>query len=219
MNELDHIAEAIRAEFETKTAARDDALAQSRSLVRYCADTIKAIHRADWDSAQAGLARAREAARGLSASVADYPDLYHAGYTQDALKELVEAFATYALVRGEALPSPEALDVPGATYLNGLAEAASELRRSILDIIRQGHDEQAEHLLEMMDTAYNLLMTFDFPDVITGGLRRRVDNLRGVLNRTRGDLTTSLRQHQLRVALERVEARLKVGEGRESDGG
>ncbi len=212
MNELDHIADTIRAEFETKTATRDGALAQSRLLVRHCADTIKSIHRADWETAQAGLAQVREAARGLTASVADYPDLYHAGYTQDALKEMVEAFATYALVRGEVLPSPEMLEVPGSTYLNGLAEAASELRRSILDIIRQGHDEQAERLLEQMDATYNLLMTFDFPDVITGGLRRRVDSLRGVLNRTRGDLTTSLRQHQLRVALERVEARLRKGD-------
>ena len=213
MNELDNIADAIRAEFEAKTAARDDALTQSRTLVRYCADTIKSIHRADWETAEAGLARAREAAGSLVTSVADYPDLYHAGYTQDALKEMVEAFATHALVRGEALPTPEALDVPGSTYLNGLAEAASELRRSILDIIRQGHGAQAEDLLEKMDAAYNVLMTFDFPDVVTGGLRRRVDSLRGVLNRTRGDLTTSIRQHHLQEALERVEARLKVDEG------
>ena len=121
MNELDTIAETIRAEFETKTAARDDALAQSRLLVRYCADTIKSIHRADWEAAQAGLERAKEAARGLTASVADYPDLYYAGYTQDALKELVEAFATYALVRDEELGK---LALP--TDATGLTEAEVE---------------------------------------------------------------------------------------------
>jgi translin len=137
----------------------------------------------------------------MRSQVADYPDLYYSGYTQDALKEVVEAHVTYALVRGEALPTPVSLDVEHATYLNGLAEAATELRRQILDILRQGHSDEAERLLEAMDALYDMLITFDFPDAITGGLRRRVDTVRGVLERTRGDVTNSLRQQQLRAAL------------------
>jgi translin len=210
MNNLESIAETIRSEFEAKNAARDDALARSRTLIRYCANTIRAIHRREWERAKAGLETVRAAGQELMAGVEEHPDLFYSGYTQDALKELAEVFVTYALVRGGPLPTPEELQIPAAAYLNGLAEAASELRRTILDIIRQDHNHEAEQLLEHMDAIYNALMAFDFPDAVTGGLRRRVDSLRGVLERTRGDLTNSLRQQRLRAAIQSLEKQLGV---------
>lgn len=208
MHNLDSITDGIQAELEAKNAARDAALAQSRALIRHCANAIKAIHRKEWDAARSGLDTVRAAGQELTAGIAAHPDLFYSGYTQDALKELVEAYLTYAIVRGEALPAQDDLGVPGSTYLNGMCEAATELRRHILDIIRQGHSEEAERLLDHMDAIYNSLMAFDYPDAITGGLRRRVDVLRGVVERTRGDLTTSLRQHRLREAIIGLEKRL-----------
>ncbi len=208
MDNLEQIGEGIRQEFEARNAARDDALARSRELIRYCAIAIKAVHREQWDEARQQLETVRAAARKLIEGVQGHPDLYHSGYTQDALKEYVEAFVTHALVRGVPLPTPDELGVVGATYLNGLAEAASEIRRTVLDTIRHEHSDEAERLLEQMDSIYNLLMTFDFPDAITNGLRRRVDMLRGVLERTRGDLTNSLRQQRLRSALLSLEQKL-----------
>jgi len=205
---LDGMAERIRESFEAKSAARDAAINQSRALIGHCANAIRAVHRHEWDVAQARLETARQAAEEMRAQVADYPDLYHSGYTQDALKEFAEACITYALVHGDDLPEPGALHVEDATYLNGLAEAASELRRQILDIIRKGHSAEAERLLEDMDEIYGVLIAFDFHDAITGGLRRRLDQLRGVLERTRGDVTTSLRQQQLREALLDLEQRV-----------
>lgn len=210
MDNLESISSTIRDELEAQNAARDDALARSRELIRDCANAIKAIHRENWEQAQEGLRTARETARSLTDGVADFPDLYHSGYTQDALKEYVEAYVTYALVRGTDLPTAQELGVPGSTYLNGLAEAATEIRRTILDIIREDHTEEAESLLDGMDSIYNVLMTFDFPDALTYGLRRRVDILRGVLERTRGDLTNSLRQQRLRQALRDLEERLNL---------
>ncbi len=208
MDGLENIAEDIRAEFEITNSVRDEALARSRVLTRHCANTIKAIHRKQWDEAQRGLETIRAAARELKEDLHNHPDIYYTGYTQDALKEYVESFITYALVRDEPLPTPQSLAVPGATYLNGTAEAASELRRSVLDIIRHGHSEEAERLLDAMDSIYNSLMAFDFPDAITYGLRRRVDSLRNVLQQTRGDLTNSLRRQQLQDALVRLEKKL-----------
>lgn len=207
---LDSISASIRTEMEAINEARDDALTRSREVIRKAAGAIKAVHRSEWDNAQQKLQATQADARQLSDGVADYPDLYHSGYTQDALKEYVEAFVTYALVRGEPLPTPEELDVTGATYLNGLSEAATELRRRTLDILRHDHTDEAERLLEAMDTIYNELMTFDFPDAITYGLRRRVDVLRSVVERTRGDLTNSLRQQRLRQAIESLERRLDL---------
>lgn len=210
LDNLDAIADGIREELEARNAVRDDTLTRSRELIRHAANAIKAVHRDDWQGAESALAVVREAADRLVEGVADYPDLYHTGYTQDALKEYVEAFATYALVREQPLPTPQALNVTSATYLNGLAEAATEIRRTLLDIIRHDHSDEAEVLLAKMDAIYNQLMTFDFPDAITYGLRRRVDILRSVLERTRGDLTNSLRQQRLREALKDLEQRLGV---------
>ncbi len=201
LDNLDAIAEQIRENFEAKNASRDAAINQSRALIRFCANAIRAVHRREWAVAQERLEIARQAAEEMRAQVKGYPDLYYSGYTQDALKEYVEAYVTYALVRGELIATPEALNVEFPTYLNGLAEAASELRRQILDIIRQGHSAEAERLLDRMDGIYDVLVTFDFAEAITGGLRRRMDALRGVLERTRGDVTNSIRQQQLRQAL------------------
>ncbi len=206
--ELDQTAETIRNYFEQVNNARNLAYDRSRSLISLCARSIRAIHRDEWETAEALIAEAREATDALVSDVSDYPNLYYAGYTQDAIKEFVEANLTYALVRQYPLPSPEDLGAEYSTWLNGLAEAATELRRRILDIIRHGHNEEAENLLGAMDEVYSLLVTFDFNDSITGGLRRRTDTVRAVLERTRGDVTTSLRQAKLESALKALETRL-----------
>jgi translin len=211
MDELNAISDSIRAILTDKNAARDVAVSSSRELIRHCAECIRAIHRRDWEIADAKLAIIRTAAAELRNGVMQYPDLYHTGYTQDALKEVVEAHATYAIIRNQPLPTPESLEVDEATYLNGLAEAATELRRFILDIMRrqESHSEEAERLLGCMDAIYDQLVTFDFPDALTHGLRRQTDIVRGVLERTRGDLTHSLRQQKLQDALAQFETRLQ----------
>ncbi|MBL8118493.1 MAG: haloacid dehalogenase [Anaerolineae bacterium] len=207
MDNLNAITDGIRAAFVAKNGARDEAINRSRELIRHCAEGIRAIHRREWEKAAEKLERARSGAEELRNGISEYPDLYAAGYTQDALKEVVEAHCTHAIVRGLALPTPDALTVENDTYLNGLAEAATELRRFILDILRRedADTNEAERLLGAMDDIYDQLVTFDFPDAITGGLRRQTDIVRGVLERTRGDLTTTLQQQRLQAALRRAE--------------
>lgn len=205
---LETIAERIRTDFEARNDARDEALRRSRELTRLCATAIRASHRNEWDTARELLAQADAVANGIREALASYPDLLHAGYTQDALKELVEAHATLALASGAPVPEPETLGVTYPAYLNGLCEAASEMRRRCLDELRRGDTAEAERLLQAMDEVYDVLVTFDFPDAITGGLRRRVDQLRSVLERTRGDLTNSLRQDRLIRALHNFEERI-----------
>lgn len=213
MKNLDQTAESIREQMEQVNAARDIAYQRSRKLISICARSIRAIHREEWETAETLIQEAKAAGEELALDVADYPNLYWAGYTQDALKEVVEAHLTYALVRDLPLPTPKALNVENSTWLNGLAEAATELRRRILDIIRNGYSDEAERLLGNMDQIYSTLVTIDFSDAITGGLRRRTDTVRAVLERTRGDVTTSIRQSELENALKNLEA--KLGENRE----
>ena len=202
------VVDTITREMETFSGVRDDMLVRSRSLIRDCAHSIRAMHRHELDGAERMLAAARQDARAMVEPLAAHPDLYHSGSTQDALKELVEAHLLYGFITGDPLVTPEELGVTGATYLKGLTEAATEMRRFALDLMRQDRVEEAATYLEKMDEIYSLLVTVDFPDAITKGLRRQTDVLRGVLERTRGDLTTAVRQEKMQAALRRVEERL-----------
>jgi translin len=201
------VAEAV-GRIEATHAARERALAASRALVRQCANAIRAVHRAEFESAEALLREATQTAHGLREGLVGHPDLLFAGYTQDALKEYAEAALVYAFLHGDTPPGPAALSVEPAAYLNGLAEAASELRRAILDGLRHGQVARGETLLGIMDDVYATLVTVDYPDAITGGLRRTTDALRAVLERTRGDMTAAIRQEQLTAALAAFEGRV-----------
>ena len=205
---LHEISEFIRTRFEETDSVREMAYKISREITKTCATAIRAVHRSEWDTADQLIGEARTQTKALVDATERHPQIYWAGYTQDCLKEYVEAELTYAFIRNLPLQGPQALNVGEAAWLNGLAEASTELRRRILDILRHGHQDEAERLLEIMDEVYSLLVTFDFRDAITGGLRRRTDTVRGVLERTRGDITTSLRQEQLENALRRLEEKI-----------
>jgi len=191
-NTIDEICEGL----EAKNAVRDETLRRSRQLSRYFANSIRASHRNDLADAESLLATARSAAAEMISDAQQYPDLFYAGYTQDALKELAEAHITYALITERSLPTPEDMTVEPACY-----EAVGEMRRYVLDRLRRGDVATGERLLAVMDDIYSLLITVDFPDAITGGLRRHTDMVRGVLERTRGDLTTAVRQEEMKTAL------------------
>jgi translin len=208
---LDSLADQIRTALHTKNAARDRALEQSRTLIRHASLAIRAVHRDEGALAAEQLELARRQSAALREGLSRYPDLYFAGYAQDALKEFAEASLVSAMVSGLPLPTPEALGVDLAPYLNGLGEAASEMRRRCLDMLRKGDSAEAEKLLAIMDDVYSVLVTMDYPDALTGGLRRTTDLVRGVSERTRGDLTLSLRLEATERAAERLEAALPPG--------
>ncbi len=154
------------------------------------------------------IAAAGELNGRIVADLEPHPDLFYTGYVQDAQKEYVEALATFSLITGEPMQTPEEIGVAAAAFLNGLAEAVGELRRYVLDRLRRGDVVRCEPLLQTMDDIYSLLVTIDYPDALTGGLRRTTDATRAILERTRGDLTFALRQQDLEMSLRRVEARL-----------
>lgn len=208
MNNLPQIIEDIRADLTARNDVRDSTLRRSRDLIRLCAQSIRAVHRHEFEEAAGLLAEAREAAAQMLSAIEALPDLFYTGYTQDALKELTEAHLVYAFVNGGDLPTPRSLGVPSHTFLNGMSEAGTEMRRFALDMIRRGRVEEAEPFLSIMDEVYSQNITIDFPDAITGGLRRQTDVLRGTLERTRGDVTMAMRQEQMRQALAAFEERV-----------
>ena len=208
MDKLEKIAEEIHKTFDAQTALRDQALARARMLTRSCALAIRAVHRDETDVMQSHLDEARRLAEAMHTELAEYPAIYFAGYTQDSLKEFAEASISCALIRHESLPTPEQLNLPPQTYLNGLAEAVGEMRRRCLDMLRQDHSAEAERLLGLMDDIFSVLVTMDYPDAITNGLRRQTDVIRAIIERTRGDLTFSLRGEKLERSLSRLSGQL-----------
>ena len=208
MHKLEKIAEQIRQKFDVRTAMRDQALTQARQLTRACSLAIRAVHRDDKEVMEAQLSEARALADKLHEELAHHPDLFFAGYTQDALKEFVEANVTCALIQNQPLLTPEELHVEESTYLNGLAEVVGELRRRTLDILRHGYSQEAERLLGYMDEIYSVLVTMDYPDAITNGLRRQTDLARGIIEKTRGDVTFSLRGEDLTQAIIKLSSQL-----------
>lgn len=194
---LQQVTELVHIQFELRTTTRDQALKQSRLLTRCAANAIRAIHREESELALDFLNQARQLVESLKQDLGVFPDLFFAGYTQDAIKEYVEANITHALITNSPLPTFEEMGVECATYMNGLAESVGELRRRCLDILRQGYSQEAERLLSCMEEIYTVLVTIDYPDAVTSGLRRQTDIVRSLLERTRGDLTLSLREQKL----------------------
>ena len=205
---IDQLVGACVSQIEASHAAREQAIRASRELIRSCANSIRAAHRAEFAEAERLLGEAGAIAERLAGATAGNPDIRFAGYTQDALKEFAEAHLVLAFLAGREPPPAAAIAVEPAAYLNGLAEAASELRRAILDGLRRGETERGEALLQIMDDVYSALVTVDYPDAVTGGLRRTTDALRAVLERTRGDMTAAIRQDQLVRAMRELEGRL-----------
>ena len=208
LNQLDSIVGRIHLDLTRQNEVRDLTLSRSRSLIRLCANSIRATHRHEYQLARQLLAEARDAAEVACREADIYPGIRHARYLQDALKELAEAAITLALVTREELPDPDELGISYPAYLNGLAEAMGEMRRFALDSMRRSDVEEAERLLGIMDEVYSHLTTIDFPDALTHGLRRMTDMVRGVTERTRGDLTTAVRQERLQASLRDLEKRL-----------
>lgn len=208
--DLDAIGGYLHASLDAKNAARERALPLCRSAVRWSANAIRAVHRGDEAETDRNLGEARRCLDEARAALANHPDVLHAGFFHDAAKEYAEARLTQAVVRGLPLPTPAELALEAPAYLNGFGEAIGELRRHLLDLLRRGELERSEELLGVMEEIHDLLMSMDYPEAVTAGLRRTSDAMRAIVERTRGDLTTTLIQRQLQAALEARAAAFEV---------
>ena len=207
-DQLEPIMANIHATFADKNAAREKALPLCREALRNSANAIRAVHREEFGRAEELIAGARSLIDEAREALKDHPDTYHAGFVHDAHKEYVEACTTLAVIAGRPLPTPEELSASPSAYLNGIGETVGELRRHVLDRLRAGDVDRCETILAAMDDIYGVMVTVDYPDAMTSGLRRTTDATRGILERTRGDLTVSVRQRELERKLSDFQGRL-----------
>ena len=198
---LTEIGTSVIDELTERNGDREKALSVSREVIRFSANAIRAVHRGDFDDARElirkGDSRLRDADHILESS----PSIYSAGFMSDARKEFTEANVTLAVISGADIPSIADLKVDAAAYINGMAEVIGELRRYILDALRRDEVDGCREFMDVMDEMYGVLVTIDFPEGVTSGLRRNTDAMRGVLERTRGALTMALRHRSLETRL------------------
>lgn len=214
---LDLIGQDAIDHLSLKNAARERALPKSRAAIRHCANSIRATHRQEFHAAEQLMAQAATLLAEMTNDLRDHQDIFYAGFVQDAQKEYTEAVTFAALTQQRPLPTANELAIGWSAYLNGLGEAVGELRRYVLDQLRHGKFSDCEVFLGYMDDIYALLTSVDFPDAITGGLRRTTDAARGILEKTRGDLTTAIGQAQLQQSMltlqQALERKAPVEEG------
>ncbi len=181
--------------------AREIGITGSRRVIRASANGIRALHRGEFEKASELIAQANQALSEIAAALAEHPDLAHAGFVHDAAKEYSEARITEAVFKGEPVPSFTDLGVDPVAHLHGLGEAVGEMRRRLLDLLRDGRVDEATRMLEEMDQVVDLLAEVDYPDGMTAGLRRTTDVSRSLVERSRSDLTATVVQERLRQDL------------------
>jgi translin len=212
LGRIDEFADEAREQLESIHRDRESAYTTSREIVQAASATIKAVHRGEFDEAGGQVARTRELYERMMAAVHASPEIGYSGFVGDAAREYAEAAQVLALIADDDLPGPADIGVDSADWLNGLGDTVGELRRHVLDLIRRDEVDEAEKYLEMMDEIYQTIMSFDYPESVTKGLRRRSDQARGAVERTRGDLTNALRQSRLEKRMRQLEEALGEGE-------
>jgi translin len=192
------LSDEVRSVLDTRFAARERAITESRKVIRAAANAIRALHRSEWDEAEALITQSGEILAGIGDSLAESPELRMHAVVFDAEKEYAEARITQAVFTGAEIPSFRSVGVDAVAYLHGLGEAVGEMRRRMLDLLRGDQLETAERVLEEMDRIVDLLAQMDYPDGMTSGLRRTTDVARSLVERSRSDLTVTVVQDRLR---------------------
>ncbi|MCJ7648145.1 MAG: haloacid dehalogenase, partial [Candidatus Lokiarchaeota archaeon] len=114
-----------------------------------------------------------------------------------------EAISLYTIINNKDLPSPSELKIDPLNYALGLADVIGELRRYILDNIRNSNIQDLTRILETMDEIYTDLFSVDYPSGLTQDLRQKTDKARGIIEKTRGDISITLQMNNLKECIEK----------------
>ncbi|MFH1454196.1 MAG: haloacid dehalogenase [Armatimonadota bacterium] len=206
--ETKKIFDVICKKFDEMNKLRDNAITRHREIIKISSLSIRATHREDYKEAENLIKQAQEKSEKLNAGLKNYPQIYYSGFIHDCQKEFAESCITLALIRDEKIATPADIGVDYPAYLNGMCEAIGEVRRHIVDRMRKNDLKNSEELLLLMDEIYYMMISIDYPDAITMGLRRTTDIARSLIEKTRGELTLHMRQNSLEEKMHKLEKKL-----------
>ncbi|WP_457619607.1 hypothetical protein [Methanopyrus sp.] len=195
--------EDIRGELDALDEARDEAQVVLRDLHKLSSEAVYEVHRGNLEEARRRLDEAAELVSKLHDLLGDFPELLRTGFAENHLQEYAEAEILYSIVKDLRAPSPEEINVSPRAYLLGLLDAVGELRRIVVDALREGDLDRAEEFLGIMEEIYSLTMTFDYPRSVVPNLKRKQDVARSLLEKTRSEVTIAGKTEELKRALER----------------
>ena len=198
-SEKREVVSEIKNSFDSIYNIREDSLKISRKSIQYASKSIRSVHRQELNEAEEYLIECQKCLSELMILTYDYPMIKYNGFVVDAEKEMVEASLVLTFEKDSILLFPSELNVSAVGYVGGLGDAIGEWRRRSLDLLRQLQIDEASKYLSIMELGLDILCELDYPDGMTGGLRRISDNARSIIERTRSDITNASVQAQLRV--------------------
>ncbi len=184
--------------FDKLNEIRETSLTISRAIVRDCSKSIRFIHRSDIKGAEEFIDSAKKKITELKKLTENVSEISFAGYVLDAEREYVEAVLFYVYESKGYIEPFEKFNVHPSSYIQGIGDTIGEWRRKALDHLRNLELVKSESYLNIMEEGLGILNELDYPDALTGGLRRYADNARGIIERTRSDITNAFVNEALR---------------------
>lgn len=206
---FESIFDGIRKEIEEDDKVRERSLPLARSAVRKCSESIKLSHRGEYQAARKSLEDANELITQAKVEMEKSVFLDKSRILDTAYQELAEAMNVLSILENNMLSTPEVFDIPSRAYLTGLADTIGEIRRATLEKLRNDDVTKATQYLSLMENIFEELTSFDFPNALVPDLRRKCDVARGIIERTRADVTTAVRQNRLIREIGAFEERMK----------
>ena len=204
MSESEANLENLSSIFDKLNDIREQSLTTSREIVRECSKSIRNIHRNDEVSAKEHIENARKKLENLKSITSDVSEISYAGYVLDAEREFVEAVMFYTFEVSGYIEPFNNFNVHPSSYIQGIGDTIGEWRRKALDHLRNLDIKKAETYLAIMEEGMGTLNELDYPDALTGGLRRYADNARSIIERTRSDITNAFINESLRKDISNI---------------
>lgn len=205
INSLQESLHIINGELRGTEERREKLLKGTRDVISLCSKSIVDLHYGKKDAAKEKLHKAGEMLTE-----------FH-GYTKDDLQkyllvpeqEFVEASVLRSLIEDSDIPSADDLKVSGPAYVMGLLDCVGECKRRVYDQIRKEKFIEAQNLFSFMEKIYGLVYPLSIYDNLVGGLKRKLDVAKMLIEDVRSLVTEESRRQSLMAAVERLENRFR----------
>ncbi len=206
---LKEIGDDIYAKLSVQNKARDLLIDEMHKVLKVTREAISAVHQGELKKAKKSITNAQSMMKAAQTHLEKLSQLPVIGLVHDAEGEVAEAALFLAFNIKQNLPGPEEIGVSEVGYLQGLGDLVGELRRYAIDSLIDDNLKEAKRAFEEMEQIYATLLTFDFPRGLTPGVRRKTDIARGLIERTRADLSTAIENRRLLAGINSFQKKLK----------
>ena len=198
--DLREIGDLIEEELDEKDSVREIAIKSARVIIRMSSQSIIMMHRRE-DESEIVRKLKEEVWHLKSLLTNQYPDLLYSGFVQNAFQEYCESQIFRAIIHNKPIPSHKDLGMNPESYLMGMGDVVGELRREVLEALKNEDFKRAEEYLSIMEEIYEMLMRFNYPSGLVP-LKPKQDTARALIEKTRGELTMAIMTDKIAKKME-----------------